>query len=149
MNTSDLIAFGALILSIGSVVFSSINNRKLNKQQRQINDFTITKERMNEENSKKAFIEARSSYNSGSVTVTIFNTGNAVAKNIRMNLPYDDKDGIIITNLPFPYPQINAHSSGAKFYLFLNEGHVNPVNITFIWDDDFSNDNQAIQFLQL
>lgn len=158
-ETGDWIAFLGLIVTIliasVSGIFYLIHRREdrkdkeLSKRNETISEGLAFLSLEIEEKSKKANIEAISLYYKGKSTVTVLNTGNAVAKNIRMIFPYDYKDGIIITETPFPYPQINARSSGVKFYLFLTDGHVNPVEITFIWDDDFSKDNQVKQFLQL
>lgn len=159
-ETGDWIAFAGLLVTIliasVSGIFYLIRRREdskykeLKERKGSIGEELAFLSLENEEKNKKAFIEAISLYNNkGRSTITVLNTGNAVAKNIRMDFPYDDKDGIIITEIPFPYPQINARSSGVKFNIHLVYGHTNPVEITFTWDDDFSKDNQAKQFLQL
>lgn len=149
MDVSNWIALVAVVISVIGGLFSFFNNRKLNIQQKQINDIILAKEEKEKNNQKKAFIEASCIPHKGQSTVMVYNKGNAIAHNIRIEFPYDEKDGLLFRNLPFPYPQMNPQAQGTEFCINLNSGHVNPVHIKFIWDDEFANNNEMTQILTL
>ena len=149
MDFSDIIALCALAVSLTLGLISLFQNRKLNKQQKQINAIILVKEEQEKNNQKRAIIEASSIAQKGSTIIKVYNKGNAIARNVRMKFPYDRNDGLLFRDPPFPYTQMNPKTQGTEFCINLVNGHIEQVIIKFIWDDEFANNNEITQILTI
>ena len=149
MKLSDYLAISAIILSIIGILFTYFNNKKLNEQQKLINDIIISTDKQVKDKQNKAYIMARSIRGVGTVVIEIFNSGNAIGTNIRIEFPYGASEGFISTgkNL-LTYSQMNPKAQGTKLEYTLTN-YQNPVIIKFIWDDAFSLNNSIEQVLTI
>ena len=144
----DVIAsYGGFILSFISLVASGVTffvyNKRLNKQNLRINEFTLREQKEKEEDSKKAVINIdHIYYGSGSGDIIISNVGKSDARNLKINIDEKDDSGIHwrIGKL-FPYSCLTPGSSIKFHYGLLSGYQVDPI-VTFEWDDDFS-DNRT------
>lgn len=151
MGTSDIIASVSLLFSVVSGIYSLYIGRRLNKQQIQINKQTLSLHKKNEENEKKALICANAfKTGSGGWRIRVFNNGEATARNIKMYSDEIDADnsGIIIRVQNESYPLLNK-SEHFDLVMVLYEGHNPSPLVKFIWDDEFGNNREREQMLNL
>lgn len=151
MGTSDIIASVSLLFSVVFGIYSLYIGRKLNKQQLQINEQTLSLNKKNEENEKKALICANAfKTGNGGWRIRVFNKGEATARNIRMHS--DDIDaknsGIMIREQRESYPLLNK-GDHFDLVMILYEGHNPSPIVKFVWDDEFGNSREREQALNL
>ena len=151
METSDIIASISLFFSAISGMYSLYIGRRLNKQQLQINEQTLSLNKRNEENERKALICANAfKTGTGGWRIRVFNNGEATARNIRMYSDdiNADNSGIAIRIQNKSYPLLNK---GEHFDLVmvLYEGHNPSPIVKFVWDDKFGNSREREQALNL
>ena len=143
MGLSALAAFGSLYTYL-------VHNRKLNKQQKQINEqvallnnYQLEKNKEEENNKKKALIEANVvPYFNGrhkSWKIKIYNKGVSKASNISL-ISDDLQNDAMITLLRIdellPYPSLVPQQS-FEIYVRLCSGYKSIYRIKLVWDDDF------------
>lgn len=147
---SILISIGA---AIGALYTYFVHTRKLNEQQKQINEqlsllnkYQIDKNKEEEDNKKKALIEANtfSTYNGKykSWRIKIYNKGSAKALNIRLVSPDIDNDDMVDLRVPngfLPYPSLVPQQS-FEIGVVLSCNHKDFHRIRLIWDDESGKD---------
>lgn len=153
MGTSDVISLGSLIISTIALIWSATINRRLNKQQRVLNDAQLVKNEQEQQEARKACIKAEL-YRVGefSKRIRITNDGSATARNVRYESSdiEREKSGIRIIDCDnkIPYPLLH---SGESFDLQIHVyvGSISNPIIKFIWDDDFAKENEREQVLDV
>ena len=145
MNTTDWIALGSLVVSAGAIFWTWLTSRKLNKQQEQINNFTIKRQNEEAEEMKKASIQIISE----SRGLFVRNLGKAIARNIRINSDtFNDPDSNIeIVDDILPYEELHPNDF-FQLEIILSLGHPKNVNATVLWDDDSAQNNKKSVTLQ-
>lgn len=143
----------SLIISIVSLVLGAFTfwfyDRKTKRQDAKINEYQLKNFEEEETKKKKASVRgnvAKGLKNSAR-TLKIFNSGDAVAKNVRLELlscpdsVYCDLEDI------FPYRLMNPQDNiSIDFSVCKCEGETDKkLEIKLIWDDDFQNDNSIEQ----
>ena len=124
-----------LMLSIGTIVASLamfiLFDRKLKKQQLQINNYVLKQQRKEEEESRKACIAAFGRGENHEAYFTVQNIGKAVARNVRFTLNPELGTGLNPFPLDVMWP---GDSVRVAVLLTLND----PVSArgTFTWEDD-------------
>jgi len=105
---------------------------------------TVKKDRKKSISDKKALIRAKGYKSVNSWIVWIWNDGEATAKNIRIESSDIEKDNGIqlrIEKGKIPYPLF--HTGGSfDINAFSEETHKPVVIVKFIWDDDYTNNNE-------
>lgn len=156
MGTSDWISLGSLIVAFSALLYSWVTDRKLRKQQLEINRQQLLKSKEEDDEKKKAIIEANiyETYN-GKIKhwkMKVYNKGKATAYNIHFSSPdiENNKSGImlLISDSLIPYPKLHPQTS-FEIPLVLVSQRINNPEITFIWDDDFGKDNKRDQILNI
>ena len=150
MKLETWLAIGGLIVAFLSMLYTYIWGEKLRKQQIKINDQILSQNQEEETNKKKALICADTCKVDGGWRMKIYNKGEATARNIRFYSEdiEKDKSRIIVRLKLNPYPLLNKHDH-FDVVLHLCSGH-NPAPIVkFIWDDEFGNDQEREQTLNL
>lgn len=151
METSDIISLVSLSISVLAGIYSWITRRKLNKQQLQINDYTLLKNKKDEEEEKKAEICANA-FKTGKEgwRMRVFNNGKGVARNIKLysNDIMADDSGIRLMIEREAYPLLNK-GDHFDIVMYLYEGHNPAPIIRFVWDDDFKSGRERKQALNL
>lgn len=150
MKLETWLALGSLIVAFLSMIYTYIWGEKLRKQQIKINDQILSQNQEEETNKKKALICADTCKVDGGWRMKIYNKGEATARNIRFYSEdiEKDKSRIIVRLKLNPYPLLNKHDH-FDVVLQLGSGH-NPAPIVkFIWDDEFGNDQEREQTLNL
>lgn len=147
IDLSDIIS---LIALLGTVITYWMHSRKLNTQQRQINDFQIKRSLEEEEDKKKAFVRANTFKSPQGWRLRVYNKGEATARNIR--LIFNDnglsKSGIELRINIKSYPLLNKDDK-FDIVMILAEGHNPAPIIKLIWDDCFGKDREYEQSLNL
>lgn len=137
-----------LAFSLLAILFSLYtyykHDAKIKEQSRLLNDFQI--EKFKEEKSRKAFINADVIPGSkGSMRIRIYNTGQATARNVYVNIP--EVTGIVHCSNPTPL-DIRSNQ-GIYLDLLLSTAAPDFISIGFTWEDDFSKENKDSQTIQL
>jgi hypothetical protein len=100
---------------------------------------------------KRAIIRAKGYLSDGLWTINIRNDGAASAKNIKMefkDIRSDRRTPLFIEKGKLPYPLLNG-GDGFELRAMLGNGRNPAPKIKFIWDDDYKNDNEREQILEL
>lgn len=151
METSDIISLASLAVAVWSGIYSWCNGKKLKKQQIQINEYTLSQNRRNEEKEKQALICANA-FRTGNNgwRMRVFNNGEGTARNIRIVSDDIDKEksGVTLRKESDSYPLLNK---GGHFdiVMTLYKGHIKSPIVKFIWDDDFGYGRERTQALDL
>lgn len=150
METSDIISLVSLSISVFAGIYSWVTRRKLDKQQLQINDYTLLKNKKIEENEKKAIVCANTFKINESWRIRVYNKGMGTARNIRIHSKdiTEPNSGIRLLIKQTSYPILNKDDH-FDIVMMLFEGHAYSPIIKLVWDDDFGNDRSREQALDL
>lgn len=151
METADIISLVSLFISVFAGIYTWNTRRKLNKQQLQINEYTLLKNKKNEEEEKKAEICANAfKTGNGGWRVRVFNNGKGVANNIKIysNDISTDNSGVHLMIEQESYPILNK-GDHFDIVMYLYEGHNPAPIIKFVWDDEFGIGRERTQALNL
>lgn len=151
MEISNLISLGSLIIALSALAYSWLTDKKLRKQQIEINDIELSKRKEEQEDKTKAIIEANT-YKSGNTwRIKVYNKGKSTARNIQLISPDIERENsgidLLIENnisYPFLHPQTSFE---IKMVLYM--GRINNPKVKFIWDDDFKERNEREQILDI
>lgn len=156
MNIMDYIGIAGFILSIISLGFATFiyfkHDKRIKSQELLINEYQLNTHKEAEIEKKKAIIKANIiNRGNGSYRIKIFNSGQAVAKNIRVEMSLEDGESLensltIITN-PFPFAMLSPHDS-AEISFIASIGTPRTFYVKMIWDDQFEIDRVNTQLLQ-
>lgn len=140
------IALSAFAIVLTIVMYFK-HDKRLKKQEEKLNAYQLKKIDEEESENKKALIRGNIvKGNKGSRVLKVFNSGKAVARNIRVEY-LGDMEHIFPRDDHFPYELLNPQD-GSEIFLLLSEG-ASKLHLKFIWDDDFKKDNEFIQMLTL
>ena len=147
MDWSLFIAILALTFSV--FVYVS-HDRKLKKQEGRLNDYQLQK--IVEEKNEKSMAAIRANvikHDKGRRVIKIFNSGKAIARNIRVEVLNDDHGLIFLDfNDRFPFPFMNPQDS-SEFSGFITEAPTNNLHLKIIWDDSSGENRTYNQLLTL
>ena len=146
-------AVASLIISCLSLLLGGFSfwlyDRKIKKQDAIINEYRIKQFETKQEEEKKAVIRANIiKEEKGKRTMKIYNSGKAVAYNIRIKFQ-SDMNEIVYDDKLFPYEKLMPQDCTSLSLLRICTGASNKINVKFIWDDDFQKDNYNTQVLTL
>jgi hypothetical protein len=151
MEISDIISLVSLFVSIFAGIYTWNTRRKLNKQQLQINEYTLLKNKKDEEEEKKAEICANA-FKTGNNgwRIRVFNNGKGLARNIKIYSDdiLDDDSGIQLMVKQASYPLLNK-GDHFDIVMILFEGHNPAPIIRLVWDDEFGHGRERTQALNL
>lgn len=140
------IALSAFAILLTIIMYFK-HDKRLKKQEEKLNAYQLKKNDEEESENKKAQIRGNIvKGNKGSRVLKVFNSGKALARNIRV-VYLGDMENIIPRDDHFPYELLNPQDN-SEIFLLLSEG-ASKLNIKFIWDDDFKKDNEFVQMLTL
>ena len=140
------IALSAFAIALTIVMYFK-HDKRLKKQEEKLNAYQLKKINEEESENRKALIRGNIvKGNKGSRVLKVFNSGKAIARNIRVEY-LGDMENIIPRDCHFPYELLNPQDN-SEIFLLLSEG-ASKLNIKLIWDDDFKHDNEFIQVLTL
>lgn len=153
METADFISLISILIAAGAFLYTYFVDRRVKAQEIALNDIQIKKHREEEAESKKAVIEANI-YKSGksSWKMKVYNKGKSSARNIRFISDDIEKENsgieIYTPNGTLPYPLLHPQTS-FELSVVLYMGH-NPVpKVKFIWDDDYGENQEREQILNI
>jgi hypothetical protein len=140
----------SLIVSVIAILCSIftyfIHDRKLKKQETQINEYQLKKNKDEQLEQKKASVKANLiKEDKGQMIIKVFNAGKAIARNISLNM--NDENIIVLMN-PFPYEFLNPQES-TEIIFSTHEGSPDKLLIDIMWDDDSHSQNTHKQMLTL
>ena len=145
----DLYSLIISVLALIASVFTYLmHDKKLKEQERRINEYQLKQiEKENLENKKAAIRGNIVKGLKGGRTLKIFNSGRATARNIRIDGL--DVDGVFyIPQDLFPYELMNPQDY-AELTLHLTYGCPSTIKLKYIWDDEFSDNNEFEQVLTI
>lgn len=153
METADFISLISMLIAAGAFLYTYFVDRRVKAQEIALNDIQIKKFKEEEAESKRAVIEANI-YKSGKCSwkMKVYNKGKSSARNIRFISDDIEKENsgikIFISNGTLPYPLLHPQTS-FEMPVALYMGH-NPVpRIKFIWDDDYGDNQEREQILNI
>ena len=152
MNWELIVAIAAFVVSLGALIFSaytySKHDKKIKAQEQIINDYQINKIKKEDEESRKANIKGNIyPGNKGKLILKVFNSGKAIARNIRVE-GLDVDSLIIIGKELFPYVLMNPQDN-TELTLLITKDSPSTIRLRYIWDDDFGQNNEFEQVLTL
>ena len=152
MNWELIVAIAALVVSLGALIFSaytySKHDKKIKAQEQIINDYQINKIKKEDEESRKANIKGNIyPGNKGKLILKVFNSGKAIARNIRVE-GLDVDSLIVIGKELLPYELMNPQDNTA-LTLWITKYSPSTIRLRYIWDDDFGQNNEFEQVLTL
>ena len=138
----------SILAVIGSLFTYFYHDRKIKLQEVRIKAHELSK--IDDEKTEALQAKVRANcYESGTGkrTIKIFNSGRAIARNIRIDfIPSEFNDTIRMNN--FPYPYLNPQDS-TEIYMFLHTGLPYKTEIKMMWDDDYGVNNMHTQIITL
>lgn len=143
ISSETIISFGSFILSIISLITTAVTyfiyNRRINKQNIKINEFTLREQKEKDDDTRKAIIEVSHIYSGrGNGELIIANVGKADARNLTMEIEENEDSGIHWGTFKiFPYRCLTPGAS-FKIHYGLMAGYQTDPLLKFKWDDDFS-----------
>lgn len=152
MNWELIVAIAALVVSLGALIFSaytySKHDKKIKAQEQIINDYQINKIKKEDEESRKANIKGNIyPGNKGKLILKVFNSGKAIARNIRVE-GLDVDSLIVIGKELLPYELMNPQDN-TELTLWITKDSPSTIRLRYIWDDDFGKNNEFEQVLTL
>lgn len=152
MNWELIVAIAAFVVSLGALIFSaytySKHDKKIKAQEQIINDYQINKIKKEDEESRKANIKGNIyPGNKGKLILKVFNSGKAIARNIRVE-GLDVDSLIVIGKELFPYELMNPQDN-TELTLWITKDSPSTIRLRYIWDDDFGQNNEFEQVLTL
>lgn len=142
---SFVVALGAMGLSFFTYF---AHDRRLKKQEKQLNDYQQRLMEQGEEEKKKAIIRAKAvKYNSGNRTLYICNKGKAKARNLKVEMLNKDQVYASRPNFPLNYDELLPDAS-REVILLLSEGD-DELTLIYEWEDDYSKENKERQTIDL
>lgn len=157
MTTSDLIAFGALVVSIYAIISSEAKSKKNDKEQRIIKEeqgrlrkLILEKETKSAINEMKAELGARLvKITNGNYRLKIYNKGKVEARNIEINFPDNDENEYLAKHdieEKFPYEILHPQNS-IELIAWQSLNSKRKYRIRIKWDDDYQRGNEGDYFL--
>lgn len=146
----DVLGLIISILALAASVFTYLkHDKKLKDQERRINDYQLKQIEKEYLASKKAEIRGNivKGLKQGNRTLKIFNSGRAVARNIRV-------EGLEVNGLwhradkLFPYELMNPQDY-TELIIQLYVGYPSTIKLRYIWDDESGQNNEFEQILTI
>ena len=138
------------IFALAASVFTYFkHDKKLKDQERKINEYQLRQLETEDIERKKAAIRGNivKGFRGGSRTLKVYNSGRAIARNIRVDGL--DVDGLIHdADKLFPYELMNPQDY-TELFIFLDEGRPSTIKLKYIWDDESGKDNEFEQVLTI
>lgn len=142
---SIIIATLALLFSVFTYV---THDRKLKKQEKQLNEYQIRALAQGEEENKKAVIRAKAQkIKGGQRTLYICNTGKSKARNVTVAMEKVDQVFATRPDMPVTYPEL-LPDAPRGIILYLSEGD-DILTLNYSWDDDLGTDHKESQTIDL
>lgn len=142
----------SIILAVIAFVFSFVtylvHDRRLKKQELLLNAYQLRSLSQEEEKSKRAVIRAKAvKLVSGQRKLYIGNVGNAVARNLRVDML--DNAQVIATrpNMPLTYAEVLPNAT-REITLMLTSGN-DELTLSYEWEDEYSRENKESQTIDL
>lgn len=152
MNIETCISFVlSLLATIGAIYTYIVHTRRLNSQQRQINDYQLRLFKEDEEKKKKAIIECNVIKKTNDIIgsfneIQVLNKGIATAYNIMLKVD-EKKIMLMVSDGALPLPELRSGQSIEISY------HKNAADyhyrIDLTWDDEYKEKEKTTQFLRL
>ena len=109
----------------------------------------IAKMKAEAEDRKKAIIRGNivKGHKGSASNLMIFNAGKVTARNVRVKW-LNESDEVFITRDFSEIGELTPQNS-RSYALHLTTGHPKTMNLCYFWDDDYANNNQVLESLQL
>lgn len=136
------------ILALAASIFTYLkHDKKLKDQERIINEYHLRQIEKEDLESKQAAIRGTivKGLKSGNRTLKVYNSGRALARNIRIE-GLDVAGMFHQANTLFPYELMNPQDYTEVFILLAN-GYPSTIKLKYIWDDESGKDNEFEQVL--
>lgn len=149
MDTSEFIT---IILSGLAFAFSLFtyffHDFKLKKQEMRLNEISLRESEEKAQNRMKAKISGCIVYyGSGSNELLITNSGEADARNVRIEVLDSSDNGCLWSDKERFIQQLTPGNC-YKFHFNTISGASKEIHFRYSWEDDFSSSNEAQEFLQ-
>ncbi|QDY44490.1 hypothetical protein [Candidatus Pantoea soli] len=152
MATSDVIALGALIVSIYTIISSELKSKENDREQRVIKDeqdrlrkLILEKETKSAINELKAELGARMmKISNGNYRLKIYNKGKVEARNIEISFPDNDQNEYLSTSdieQKFPYEILHPQNS-IELIAWQSMNSKRKYKIKIKWDDEYQKGNE-------
>ena len=150
-NWESWLSIGGFAIALYTLVFTVRKYRKyekrLNEQKVAINNYQLKKIQEEESAALKAVIKGNIvSHTKGSDQLRVFNTGQANATNIRIEI-IGSRDGLMVEN--FENIEVLNPQRVYDFVIPLASRHINMVQIKYTWDDASGKNREKTEYLQV
>lgn len=159
MTTSDIIALGALAVSIYTIISSEVKSRKNDREQKIIKDEQDRlRKLLLEKETKSAINEMKAELGVRLVNITrnnyrlkIYNRGKVEARNIEILFPDNDGDEYLaISDVQDKFPYEILHPQhGIEIIAVISSDSKTKYRIKLIWDDSYKRRNEEEFFISL
>lgn len=136
---------------IGGLFLYFRHDRKIKEQEEKLNNYQIKKYQEEEDLNRQANINCNPIVvDGGHRKIRFFNSGQADARNVRIDvINKDSLYGITFIQDWGPYDMISPQIGYREEDLFLCEGCTEKIQLCMIWDDDFGNNRNYQQTIQI
>lgn len=153
--TSLIVGILSLVVALGAMGLSFFtyfaHDRELKRQEQKINDLQLTALRREEAETKRAKIRGNiiDAPGKGNRELRIFNAGQVTARNVKVEwLNCREDDGIYVTE-DFSDLGDMSPQNPWKVRLSLNSGHEPKMHLRYTWSDDYQEENEFEEYLQV
>lgn len=153
--TALIVGILSLVVALGAMGLSFFtyfaHDRELKRQEQKINDLQLTALKREEAETKKAKIRGNliDAPGKGNRELRIFNAGQVTARNVKVEwLNCREEDGIYVTE-DFSDLGDMSPQNPWKVRLSLNSGHEPKMHLRYTWSDDYQEENEFEEYLQV
>lgn len=146
----DYISFGLSILALSGTIYTYLkHDKKLKSQESRLNEYQLKKIGVEEIENKKALIKGNLlKGDKGKRTLKVFNSGKAIAHNIRFEVIEGEDGFLFVNNEIFPFEFLNPQD-GTEIIFHVHMDSPDKIKVKFFWDDSFKKDNEFIQVFSI
>ncbi len=143
----------SFVIAVLALVFSCYtyfaHDKKLKEQEIQLNNYQLRALKQTEEEQHKAKIRGNiiPSRTRGNRILKIFNAGQAVAKNVKVE--WLNPDDLVFVQWEFGLIGEISPQNGRSYNIALCEGHQDTMRLRYSWSDDNKKDNVFEEDVQL
>ncbi|MCT4083751.1 hypothetical protein HZP81_08325 [Elizabethkingia anophelis] len=153
LSSSDKIAGISLFVSLLTFLFTIFTFFRYDRKQKNLDaklkNYELQEIELKAISEKQAQVKANIiKGDRGKRTVKIFNSGKAIARNIRLEFEPQNDFSFLFDKEKFPFEFLNPQE-GTDYSFQVVKEYPRQIRIILFWDDDFGNDRSYEQILTL
>jgi hypothetical protein len=151
MDTGDIISSALSLFAIVlTIAMYFKHDKRLKKQEENLNAYQLRKIEEEEAESKKAQVRGNMIKGmKGRRDLRIYNMGKSPAKNISVIFLEDSNERVAIMPFPSPFEFLNTNDHFDIIMQLYIGSSTDVLKVKLTWEDDFRNQNEYIQHFKL